>query len=78
MRDVVVADVMEEEPSHPPKKRSVDGTNCASEEGPFSLPIMRNGGIGMMEEGEHHNPMVDELIKRRKLNTILRLWMWQG
>lgn len=61
MRDMIVADVVEEEPSHPPKKGPIDSGNCASKEGPFSLPIMGNSGVWMMKEGEHDNPVVHKL-----------------
>lgn len=61
MGNVVMADVVEEEPAHPSEKRPVDGSSSATKEGPFTLPVMGDGGVGVMQEGEHNDPVVHKL-----------------
>lgn len=48
-----MTDVVEEESAHPAKKRSVNCGSSTTEERPFSLPIMGNCGIGVVQIREH-------------------------
>lgn len=50
--DVVVADVMEEEPSEPAKERAIDGGCCSPKEGPFALAVMGYSRVGVVEIGD--------------------------
>lgn len=60
--DVVVRDVVEEEAADPAEERAVDGTDGATEERPFVLAVVGHGGVGVMEEGQHDNPVVGKLF----------------
>jgi hypothetical protein len=57
VRDVVVANVVEEEPAHPAKKGPVDGCGSSAKERPFSFPVVRDGGVRVVQECEHDNPI---------------------
>jgi hypothetical protein len=59
--NMVVADVVEEEATHPSEKRPVNGSSGATEERPLSLAVMGDGGVGVVQESEHNDPVVDEL-----------------
>ena len=45
---------MEKEPSDPAQGRAVDRGRCTTQERPFLLAEVRNGGIRVVEEGDHH------------------------
>lgn len=55
---------MQEEAAHPAKKRSVDGGSRTSQKGPLALPIVRDGRIRVVQEREHHDPVVRQLRAR--------------
>ena len=57
---MIVANIVEKEPPKPPEKGSIDGRGGAPKEGPFSLAVMRNSGIGVVQVGEHDYPSWDE------------------
>ena len=56
VRNVVVADIMEEKASHPSKQGSINGGSGPTKEGPFTFPIVRDCRVGVMQESEHDNP----------------------
>lgn len=49
--------IMQEEPPLPPQKRSVDRRCCTSLEIPRLGAVMREEAIGVMEVGDHDEPM---------------------
>lgn len=59
--NVVVGDVVEEEAASPAQERPVNGRGCAAEERPLLLAVVGDGGVRVVEVGEHHNPVVGEL-----------------
>ena len=58
---MIMRDVVEEEATSPAEERPVDGGNGTSEEGPLLVAIVSDGRVGMVEVGEHHDPVVGEL-----------------
>ena len=61
MSNVVVADVVEEESAHPSQKRPIYGSSSAAKERPFSLPVVGDSRVGVVQKSEHDNPVVHEL-----------------
>jgi len=61
--NMVVADVVEEESAHPAKQRTIDSCGCAAKERPFTLPVVGDGGVGVVEVSEHDDPVVDEEVR---------------
>ena len=64
VRDVVVRDVVQEEAAGPAEQRAVDGRDGAAEEGPLLAAVVRDGRVRVVQEGEHHDPVVRELRVR--------------
>jgi len=60
---MVVGDVVEEESAHPAHEGSVNGGGSTAEESPGILAEMGHGGIGVVEESEHDDPVVGEEIR---------------
>lgn len=58
---MVMGDVVEEETTRPSQQRPVDGRDSATEERPLPVTEVRNSGIGVMEVGQHDNPVVGKL-----------------
>jgi len=50
---MVVTDIVEEEPAHPAKKGPVNRGGSTAKERPFSLPVVGNCGIRMVQIREH-------------------------
>ncbi len=46
--------VVEKEAANPAERRPVDGRCSATEEGPLLLPEVRNRGVRVVEERDHH------------------------
>jgi len=62
--DVVVGDVVEEEAADPAKERSVDGADGTAEEGPLVLAVVGHGGVSVVQEGQHDDPVVGQEVGR--------------
>lgn len=73
MGNVVMAYIVEEESAHPSEERPVDGSSSATKEGPFTLPVVGDGGVGVMQEGEHDDPVVHEL-EGNQLSARVEQW----
>ena len=52
--NMIVADVVEEETAHPSKQRPIDSGSRSSKESPFVAPVMRDGGVRVVEVSKHH------------------------
>jgi len=61
--DVVVRDVVEEEAADPAEEGTIDGTDGTTEERPFVLAVVRHRGVGVMEEGQHDDPVVGKEVR---------------
>lgn len=46
--NMVVTDIVEEEPSHPAKERTINRSSRATKERPFLLPVVRDCRVGVM------------------------------
>lgn len=57
--DVVVGDVVEEETSLPAEEVTVDGSGGTTLEGPFLLAVVGEHGVGVVEVGDHDEPVAD-------------------
>lgn len=68
MSYMVMADVMEEEPPHPTKKRSIDSCCGPTKEGPRALAVVRDSRVRMMEECEE-NYFCQTSKKRREAQS---------
>lgn len=68
--NMVVADVVEEEATEISEKRPVNGSSGATEERPLSLAVVGNRGVGVVQESEHDDPVVDKL---RAIRSVLPL-----
>ena len=55
--------VMKEESTDPAKERSVHGRDGATQERPLRSTEMRYGGVRVVEESHHHNPVIHELFE---------------
>jgi hypothetical protein len=58
---MVMGDIVEEEPTRPSQQRPVDGRDSATEERPLPVAEVRNSGVGVVEVGQHDNPVVGKL-----------------
>ena len=56
VRNVVMANIMEEKAPHPSEQGSINGGSGPTKEGPFTFPIVRDCRVGVMQESEHDNP----------------------
>lgn len=63
VRDVIMRDVVEEEAAGPAEERPVDGADSATEEAPLLVAEVRNGGVGVVQVGEHDDPVVREDVR---------------
>lgn len=45
--------VVEEEAADPAERRAVDSRSSATEEGPLFLAEVRDGRVGVVQEGDH-------------------------
>ena len=79
--DVVVADIVQEESPNPAQKRPVNGGDRATEESPSILAEVGHCGIGVVQIGKHHDPVVCEQVwdgvvlhnvgERRRLDPLV-------
>lgn len=53
---------MQEEAASPAHQRSINGGSGASEESPGVLSEVGHGGVGVVEESEHDDPVVGEEV----------------
>lgn len=74
---MVMADVVEVYTSSPAQERPVNGWKSTSEVRPLTVPVHRNGGIGVMKVREHDNPVVQKL--NNHISQIEHIWNneWQ-
>lgn len=56
VRDVVVRDVVQKEPTSPPKQWPVNSRQRATKERPFLLTVVGHSRIRMVKEGQHDYP----------------------
>lgn len=57
--DVGFDDVVEEELADEPEL-SVNGGTCTTGKGPFRVFVMGQGGVGVLQEGQEDDPVVDQ------------------
>ena len=55
--NVIMTDVVQEEPSHPSKQRPVNSSQGTTEKRPLCLSIMWNRRIRVVDESEHNDPV---------------------
>lgn len=54
---------MQEEATHPAHERAIDGCGGTAQEGEGVIAEVGHGGVGVVEVGEHDDPVVREQVR---------------
>ena len=58
---MIMRDIVQEETTDPSEEISIAGGESTADEGEFTFAIVRYGGIGVLEEYDHHYPVITQL-----------------
>lgn len=58
-----ITHVVQEEAAHPTHQRPIDSRSSTAQESPGVFPEVGHGGIGVVQKGEHDDPVVGEEVR---------------